>query len=481
MVVSRVRQLLAPRVSYERLQDGRDPEERDEDDIHDGVAASTVLAEPPFSWLEYAIFLWMGVSMLWAWNMFLAATPYFQRRFASDPWVLSHFQSSILSVSTVTNLACVLVLAKLQQNASYPRRIVLSLLLNIVIFTLLACSTVLFHGASVGVYFTFLLVMVFGASLATGMNQNGIFAYVTGFGRGEYTQAIMAGQGVAGVLPCIVQILSVLAVPERKEATDANAESEEDMQYQSSKSAFAYFATATGVSGIALFAFLHLVRRQHALRHIRSKSIASEDPNEEITSSASSSSSSSSAQPKKSIPLWTLFRKLRWLALALFVCFTITMIFPVYTAAIRSVRDTDSSSPTDIPRMFQPAIFIPLAFLLWNVGDLLGRIILLVPSLSLTHRPRALFFLSLSRVLFIPLYTMCNVRGRGAVVDSDLFYLFIVQFLFGATNGYIGGSCMVGAGEWVDVEEREASGAFMGLMLVGGLTAGSLASFAVAV
>ena len=39
---------------------------------------------------------------------------------------------------------------------------------------------------------------------------------------------------------------------------------------------------------------------------------------------------------------------------------------------------------------------------------------------------------------------------------------------------------MMGAAGWVDVEEREAAGGFMGLMLVFGLTAGSLLSFAVA-
>jgi len=36
---------------------------------------------------------------------------------------------------------------------------------------------------------------------------------------------------------------------------------------------------------------------------------------------------------------------------------------------------------------------------------------------------------------------------------------------------------MMGAVEWVDVDEREAAGGFMGLMLVAGLTVGSLLSF----
>jgi len=39
---------------------------------------------------------------------------------------------------------------------------------------------------------------------------------------------------------------------------------------------------------------------------------------------------------------------------------------------------------------------------------------------------------------------------------------------------------MMGAGQWVDPEEREAAGGFMGLMLVSGLTVGSALSFTVA-
>jgi equilibrative nucleoside transporter 1/2/3 len=83
----------------------------------------------------------------------------------------------------------------------------------------------------------------------------------------------------------------------------------------------------------------------------------------------------------------------------------------------------------------------------------------------------------MARLIFIPLYFLCNVGGRGAVVSSDVFYLFVVQGLFGLTNGYLGSECMMGAGGWVKEEEREAAGGFMGLCLVAGLTVGSLLSF----
>lgn len=145
--------------------------------------------------------------------MFLAAAPYFQRRFESNDWIVTHFQSAIISVSSITNLASVLVLAKLQSHASYPKRIVSSLVVNSICFTLLALSTVLFRAVSAGTYFVFLMLMVFASSLATGLSQNGVFAYVSGFGKEEYTQAIMTGQAVAGVLPCIARKTSEFSSP----------------------------------------------------------------------------------------------------------------------------------------------------------------------------------------------------------------------------------------------------------------------------
>lgn len=175
---------------------------------------------------------------------------------------------------------------------------------------------------------------------------------------------------------------------------------------------------------------------------------------------------------RNTVPLAVLLSKLRWLAAAVFLTFAVTMMFPVYTQRILSVNATNSSS-----RIFQTPSFVPLAFLFWNAGDLLGRLLPAVPRLSLIHRPRLIFALSIARVGFIPLYHLCNIRGQGAVVDSDAFYLVVVQLLFGMSNGYLGSMCMMGAAEWVDPEEREASGGFMGLCLVAGLAVGSLISF----
>lgn len=389
-------------------------------------------------------------------NMFLAASPYFQHRFRTSNALLAAFPSALISVSCVTNLASMLLLTHLQSRANYPNRIILSLILNVVAFTLLALSTVLFRSVSPALYFGFLMAIVFTASLATGLCQNGVFAYVSGFGVGEYTQAIMTGQAIAGVLPCIAQIISVLSIPPPAPSDPGSPVPEE-----SGKSAFAYFLTATAVSAGTLFAFMLLLRRH---------------PDSDTSLKSPIPSSTPDDSPvRKVVSLWTLFRKLHYLASAVFLTFAITMFFPVFTQQITSVRPAST-----LPRLLQPSCFIPLAFLFWNTGDLAGRLLTLVPSFTLIRWPRTVFGASLARVLFIPLYLLCNIHDRGAVVASDAFYLVAVQFLFGLSNGYLGSTCMMGAGEWVDVEEREAAGGFMGLMLVGGLTVGSLLSFLVA-
>jgi len=443
--MERIRRLWQSDQGYEPIGNGL-TEEHD----HDGETRKANV----FSYVEYSIFVMLGISMLWAWNMFLAAGPYFQSRFRGNSWVRDNFQAAEISVSTATNLGSMLVLTRMQANASYPKRIVYSLVINMAVFALLALSTEMFLDVSAAGYFSFLMVVMFFTSLATGLCQNGIFAYVSGFGEPKYTQGIMTGQGVAGVLPCIVQIGSVLAVQ-----ADSASPDDDDGPTVRSDAALAYFVTATMVALVSLVAFSFLHRRYRTQREAQNSEAHAMD----------------AGVDRKVVPFSTLFKKLRWLALAVFVTFAITMVFPVFTQEITSVKPIDQQPP-----LLQHASFIPLAFLFWNSGDLIGRLATAIPSISLVHRPGIVFALSSSRVVFVGLYYLCNIRGRGAVLESDLFYLVVVQLLFGLSNGYLGSTCMIGAAEWVDDDEKEVAGSFMGLCLVCGLCAGSLLSFAVA-
>ncbi|KAH9819344.1 nucleoside transporter [Teratosphaeria destructans] len=460
--MDRLRRLFKQEPAYQPLEDGM----TENDSSLPSTAPPSPHKRPTFSYIEYSIFLLLGVSMLWAWNMFLAAGPYFQHRFRTNDWISNNFQAAEISVSTITNLGSMLILTRLQKGASYPKRIVTSLVMNMAVFGLLALFTEVFLSISARGYFGFLMVMIFATSLATGLCQNGIFAYVSGFGEPRYTQGIMTGQAIAGVLPCIAQIVSVLGVQGGGKAEDRphqppgeDGPPPRGPPPVNPGSAFAYFLTATVISVATLIAFFYLLARNRRPQELQDANPDTTDEPEE----------------RKSIPLIVLFRKLFWLASAVFITFGVTMVFPVFTQRIVSVRPHDQQPP-----LLQPPSFIPLAFLFWNAGDLIGRLITAVPSLSLIHRPRLIFLLAVLRIAFVGLYHLCNIRGKGAIVASDVFYLVVVQLLFGLTSGYLGSTCMIGAGEWVEPEEREAAGGFMGLCLVAGLTIGSLASFFVA-
>lgn len=385
-------------------------------------------------------------------NMFLAAAPYFASRFAGDAWIEANFQSTILTVSTLTTLVVVLILSNIQSSASYPFRINLALVINSVIFGLLTISTAVFLDASPRQYLSFVLVMVALTAWAAGLMQNGAFAFAAGFGRPEYMQALMVGQGVAGVLPSIAQVVSVLVFPPSKENTSGEREGE--------SSAFYYFLAAVVISIITIGAIIPLVRRHNRM--------VADRLSERLASSMTSIEEAERAT-RKVVSLLYLLKKLHWLAFGVALIFTITMFFPVFTVKILSVHE-------DGGLIFQPFAFIPVGFLFWNLGDLAGRIATMLPY-SLTKRPFLLFVLAVARAGFLPLYLLCNIHGRGAIIPSDFFYLVIVQVLFGMTNGWLCSNIMMASGEWVEENEREATGGFMGLCLIAGLASGSLLSF----
>ena len=368
--------------------------------------------------------------------------------------------------------------------------------MNVVGFSLLSISTKFFLDASATVYFVFLMLVVGLASSAAGFMQNGAFAYAAGLGRPEYVQAVMAGQGVAGVLPLLVQIASVLSTGDAEDDTNGGQEL--------SDSALGYFVTAALVALVALAAFLYLLRR-HRGREFHSPAKPDDDDVADSASSAQILDNSTSPQHPEhlKVPLLTLFRALFYPSTAIFLTFAITMLFPIFTAEILS---TSPASSPSTPAILRPAAFIPLSFLVWNTGDLLGRLVPLVPQLSLAESPKTLLLLSVLRILHIPLYYLCNIQhatGSGGTVlaaaplltrmississtapgvRGDLFYLLVVQLPFGMTNGYVGSCCMMGATgpRYVEEHQRESAGSFMGLALVFGLTVGSLMSFLVA-
>lgn len=358
-----------------------------------------------------------------------------------------------MTTSTVTATLSMLYLSHKQQDASYTLRIWIALFLNAFNFTILAIASVTEEAWHIVVYFIYLLLSVFFSAVATSLSQNGAFAIANLF-TPVYTQGIMVGQAIAGVLPSVAQIISVVSV----ESTSTGQAG----QSSSSASSFVYFLTATGVSVVTIFFWMSFYRRQKAV--INHGSVLTHSLSGDIAAEPS----------RKYVPLTALLKKLYYSAFAVFFTFGLTLMFPVFASTVLSVNYVEGV--TSSTSWFRPNVYIPFAYLIWNAGDLAGRLVCGYPQLVM-HSQKNMAIFAVARLIFIPLFFLCNVNGEGAAISSDFFYM-LLQFAFGITNGYIGSCAMMNAESYVAEDEKEAAGGFMGLALNLGLAAGSLTSFA---
>ena len=144
--------------------------------------------------------------------------------------------------------------------------------------------------------------------------------------------------------------------------------------------------------------------------------------------------------------------------------------------------------------MLTPALFTAFHFLVFNVGDYIGRSICAYPAVRMWGR-RQLGIYSIARLLLIPLLLMCNVRAPGGeligiggrtgapLINSDLAFFALVALL-GITNGHCCSLCMMAASSTehngrIRTEQVDTAAAVAQFSLVGGLVTGSVASFAV--
>lgn len=151
-------------------------------------------------------------------------------------------------------------------------------------------------------------------------------------------------------------------------------------------------------------------------------------------------------------------------------------VFPPITASITSVNNYT---------WLHPMLFSAIHFLLLNIGDLLGRSIPSNPSWLISNGPR-LLTLSISRVVFIPLFLLCKISPTSTPLFNSDFIFFSLVLLLGTTNGYLGSCAMIVApslklnerlgGRVKDVDTAATIASFS---LVAGLAVGSFASFGV--
>jgi equilibrative nucleoside transporter 1/2/3 len=156
-----------------------------------------------------------------------------------------------------------------------------------------------------------------------------------------------------------------------------------------------------------------------------------------------------------------------------------------------------------------PPLFVSLHFVIFNIGDYIGRDIASPTHLSWWNEgpndPK-LLLASIGRLIFVPLFLMCNVNGKASslhpsipFINSDIAY-FVILLLFSISSGYLVNIVMMSAtsvehnrqlrvlieeaklvkgGAGDGTLEVDAAATVAQFCLVGGLFLGSFMSFGV--
>ena len=287
----------------------------------------------------------------------------------------------------------------------------------------------------------------------------------------KYTQAIMQGEGWAGVAVSLNRIITKASYTQDSAGLE--------------KSAYSFFYVT--IAFIAVCSVLHeVVRRmefsQYYFRRraanitlsrsntvMELKSLATDEnhtanPNQTSTDADTDSNddvSNTSVQTKDyKVRYFPLMKKIAVPAATVWMTFFVTLsIFPGITSRISSSRLGD----------WMPVMLIAV----FNVFDLLGKSTAGWPvhwtKLGLTMKK--LLFITFLRLVFIFLVIFCMTPAGHPIISGEGIPV-VLMILIGYTNGYIGCAAMEYAPEMVDDHERETAGTIMAFMLLLGLLVG---------
>ena len=155
-------------------------------------------------------------------------------------------------------------------------------------------------------------------------------------------------------------------------------------------------------------------------------------------------------------------------AFSIFFVFVVT--YSVYPGLTTLIKSEGSNAK----------FFAPGMFLLFNIGDLCGRLScgsLDVHGGGVKLRSKVAVG-TLLRFVFIPAFMLCNVTGSAfpVVFDHDI-WPFVIMGLFSYSSGLLATMSMMIAPTLVVFDDKKVVGSIMTLLLSTGLLAGSCASF----
>ncbi|KAF5333692.1 hypothetical protein D9611_002270 [Ephemerocybe angulata] len=427
------------------------------------------LIDNKIKWINFIL----GCAVLLPWNVIITAMPYFLSRLqgSSLKTTFGSYMTTTFTLSNFIFLAHATLTSKHTRPSTRTRSMILWLL---VLNAFLTFST--FFTPSAGLFAIFVLFNGATQAAAGAYFQTSTIAVASLFGPSA-VQAMMSGQAAVAVAVSGVQVISsassVYGKP-RNFAGDGSAEE---------RSAFVFFLLSTIFLVCAYMAHEHLVRMP-LYTHIAGS--LEEDAPKITLGGANDGHRHRSASRGRSEVMEESSNVLRIakanVAYEVAVACVFMITLSVYPPITLSVQPTNPAT--------HPLLFSAIHFLVFNLGDFLGRYACSFPFMMVWSGSRILA-ISFARVLFIPLFLLCNVQRPSSAdptppfINSDIAF-FCILFTFGWSNGWVSSLCMMAApsvehnpklkGRVADVDVAATVASFC---LVAGLVLGSMASFAV--
>ena len=380
----------------------------------------------------------------------------------SPPPPTSPISPSFISILySATIYAFLLFFFKFRDLIPDRRRLYLACVVGLVYFFIIT-SLVKVDTIPPTNFFVFLMISVVVIAFFSAFGQSGIFQILSRIPP-VFTAHQMNGQGVAAVVVSLTNIATIWAYPPGDSGSDE----------ETTLAAFIYFIVATGVMVMALVLTIVLFRMRlyqyYVYLHEEGKQLQEKDKT--IAEAVGDA-------PTVAPPYSETFRQIWPLVLATMATYMVTLsLFPAIVSNISPV-EVESSS-----RIFHD-LFVPFNFLVFSVGDFLGRWIVARWTII---SPRWLLPASLVRVVFYPLIILSNVifydsSGNPiepripSVLASDPL-TWVVIFLLAFTNGQFATLGMMYSTSEVTEAHKVRASTLSVLGLYTGLLVGSLLSF----
>jgi len=442
--------------------------------------------------LVYIIFYWLGIGTLLPWNMFITVVPYWFYKFRTVDFATDGDITEILEGSGyVDDTADTTVAAKVNatksgtnelQNAwggylavasmvpnvtflilnglfghklrTQPR-LIISLVFVILLFTFTSIMVQVDTDTWQHSFMMVTLVSVVFININAAIFQGGILG-VAGKFPPAYMGAVFSGQAVGGIFASGTNVV-VLALG----ATEL-------------QSGFFCFVLSVVFLFTALIAYGVATRSEFYQHYLGEKNSTDSEKKPEDFNLIDNGAACPSV-PIKVNPLSVLIQVSPYAA-AVFMCFLVTLgCFPAITMHVKSTLPKGSS--------WADTFIVPVAcFLLFNVGDYLGRFLAGIIQWPKPGKVGSFItlFLSIARLVFLPLFLFCNIRPdarslSSVMFESDVAYI-IIMLLFSVSNGYIGSICMMSGPQLVRSEEAQTAASLMVALLGLGLGSGAFLS-----